>query len=144
MTDDELTAKLEELLARLADNPDDPELNREVAYAHDRLGLEHQAVPYYEKALALGASDRLGTFTGYGSTLRIIGRYEDALRVFDQGLAEFPGDPALRAFRAMALYNTGRSREAVADLLRLLVEAERLGGYERAVAYYAENLDETI
>ncbi|NUR83780.1 MAG: tetratricopeptide repeat protein [Nonomuraea sp.] len=136
--------EFDELLARLRDNPDDPDLVREVAYAHDRRGLEHEAVPYYERALALGADDRLGIFTGYGSTLRVIGRFEDAVKVFEQGLAEFPGDRALRAFLAMALYNRGASRDAVSTLLKLLVETDDLGGYGKAVTYYAENLDETI
>ncbi|MFI6483355.1 tetratricopeptide repeat protein [Nonomuraea sp. NPDC050663] len=144
MSDEELRIKLEKLLAQVADNPDDPELNREIAYTHDGLGLEHDAVPYYEKTLELGASDRQGTWTGYGSTLRVIGRFEDAVKAFDKGLEEFPGDPAMRAFRAMALYNLDRSREAVAELLRVLVDNKQLGGYERAAAYYAENLDETI
>ncbi|GLW11493.1 hypothetical protein Misp01_66210 [Microtetraspora sp. NBRC 13810] len=144
MTDEALRITLDDFLARLADNPEDPELHREIAYTHDRLGLEHEAVPYYEKALALGASDRLGVWTGYGSTLRVIGRYEEALAVFEKGLREFPGDPGLRVFRAMALYNTGRSREAVADLLRSLAENKQVGGYEKAVTYYAENLDETV
>ncbi|MFI6604084.1 tetratricopeptide repeat protein [Nonomuraea sp. NPDC050536] len=136
--------EFDELMARLAGDPDDPELVREVAYAHDRRGLEHEAVPYYERALALGAADRLGIFTGYGSTLRVIGRFEDAVKVFEQGLAEFPSDPALRAFLAMALYNRGDARRAVSTLLTLLAEKDQVGPYGRAVAYYAENLDETI
>ncbi|MFI6814108.1 tetratricopeptide repeat protein [Nonomuraea sp. NPDC050328] len=141
MSDEE---KLNDLLARLAERPDDPDLLRQTAYQHDRMGLEHEAVPYYERALELAQEDRLGLWTGYGSTLRVIGRFEDAVAAFDRGLAEFPGDPALRAFRAMACYNLGRSREAVGELLHLLAEKEQLGGYERPAAYYADHLDETV
>ncbi|MFB9532518.1 tetratricopeptide repeat protein [Nonomuraea roseola] len=134
----------EVLVALAAQHPDDGEVAREAAYVHDRLGLEHEAVPYYERALELGADDRIGLFTGFGSTLRVIGRYDDALAVLERGLAEFPGDPAMRAFRAMALHNAGRHREAVSTLLHVLAEGEQAGGYARALAYYADNLDEIV
>lgn len=137
--------KLEEARASLlelsAAYPGDPDVARETAYAHDRLGLESEAVPYYEKALELRADDRIGVFTGFGSTLRVLGRYDEALETLELGLAEFPGDPALRAFRAMALHNKGAHREAVSSLLKLVSEGEQAGGYGRALAYYADNLD---
>ncbi|MEU7895704.1 tetratricopeptide repeat protein [Nonomuraea sp. NPDC049152] len=132
------------LVALSAQHPDDGDVARATAYVHDSLGLEHEAVPYYERALELGADDRIGLFTGFGSTLRVIGRYDDALAVLERGLAEFPGDPSLRAFKAMALYNTGQDREAVSTLLKLLAEGGQTGGYARAVAYYADNLDEIV
>ncbi|MFF3664599.1 tetratricopeptide repeat protein [Microtetraspora malaysiensis] len=141
MTDAELREKLADLLTR---DQSDPEVLRQIAYTNDALGNEHEALPYYEKALEAGASDRLGTWTGYGSTLRVCGRYEDALAAFDKGLAEFPGDPGLRTFRAMTLHNLGRHREAVQDLLKIIAETRQVGGYERAVEFYAENLDLTV
>ncbi|MFI6323913.1 tetratricopeptide repeat protein [Nonomuraea sp. NPDC050556] len=133
------------VLAALAEqHPDDGEVARAAAYVHDYLGLEHEAVPYYERALELGSEDRIGVLTGFGSTLRVIGRYADALAIFDQGLTEFPGDPALRAFRTMALHNLGRDREAISGLLTLVSEGDQTGGYARAIAYYADNLDEVV
>ncbi|SDL84075.1 Tetratricopeptide repeat-containing protein [Nonomuraea maritima] len=127
--------------------PDDAEVAYQTAWAHDALGLEAEAVPYYERALAgdgLGADDRLGAFTGFGSTLRVLGRPDEALGVFAKGLAEFPGDPALRTFTAMALHNAGRSAEAVSTLLKVVAESDKAGGYQRAIAYYADHLDETV
>lgn len=127
--------------------PDDAEVAYQAAWAHDVLGLEAEAVPYYERALAgdgLGADDRLGAFTGLGSTLRVLGRPDEALEVFAKGLAAFPGDPALRTFTAMALHNAGRSAEAVSTLLKVVAESDRAGGYQRAIAYYADHLDETV
>ncbi|WP_188189106.1 tetratricopeptide repeat protein [Nonomuraea sp. SYSU D8015] len=128
-------------------HPDDAEVAYQTAWVHDVLGLEAEAVPYYETALAgqgLSAEDRLGAYTGYGSTLRVLGRYEDALETFGRGLEEFPRDPALRTFMAMALHNAGRSREAVSTLLKVVAESGKVGGYRRAVEYYADNLDETV
>ncbi|WP_219508214.1 tetratricopeptide repeat protein [Nonomuraea ceibae] len=135
------------LLALAERYPDDAEVACHTAWVHDSLGLEAEAVPYYERALAgdgLTPGDRLGAFTGLGSTLRVLGRVAESRALFRRALEEFPGDPGLRVFEAMALYNAGESREAVSALLKLLVEAGHVGGYERAVAYYADNLDETV
>lgn len=137
-----------EILLELAERyPADAEIAYQAAWVHDALGLEAEAVPFYERALAgetLTAEHRLGAFTGLGSTLRVLGRFDDALATFRRGLAEFPGDVPLRTFAAMALYNAGEAREAVGALLKLLAETGQVGSYRPAVEYYAENLDETI
>ncbi|NRQ30326.1 tetratricopeptide repeat protein [Nonomuraea sp. NN258] len=126
-------------------HPDDVEVAYQTAWVHDVLGLESEAVPYYEKALAgPGLSDRLGAFTGLGSTYRVLGRVDESLATFERGLAEFPDDPGLRTFMAMALYNAGRARAAVSTLLTVVAQSDQVGRYRRAVEYYAENLDETI
>jgi tetratricopeptide (TPR) repeat protein len=128
-------------------HPEDAEVAYQAAWVHDVLGLEAEAVPYYETALArpgLSPEHRLGAYTGYGSTLRGLGRYQDALEAFGKGLEEFPEDPGLRTFTAMALYNVGRSREAVSTLLKVVAESDKAGRYRRAIEYYADNLDETV
>ncbi|MGW0806106.1 tetratricopeptide repeat protein [Nonomuraea sp. NPDC002799] len=128
-------------------HPEDAEVAYQTAWAHDVLGLEAAAVPYYEQALAgpgLSDGDRLGVYTGLGSTLRVLGRYAEALETFTRGLAEFPEDAGLRTFMAMALHNAGRSGEAVSVLLKVVAESDRSGPYRRAIAYYADNLDETV
>ncbi|MDR8408150.1 tetratricopeptide repeat protein [Nonomuraea sp. 3-1Str] len=137
-----------ELLLGLAErHPEDAEVAYQTAWVHDVLGLEKEAAPFYERALAgegLKPEDRLGAFTGYGSTLRVLGRYDEALAAFRRGLAEFPEDPGLRTFMSMALYNAGRAREAVSTLLKVLAGTEAAGQYQRAVTYYADHLDETV
>lgn len=137
-----------ELLLSLSERyPDDAEIAYQTAWVHDALGLEAEAVPFYERALdgtGLAADDRLGAFTKLGSTFRVLGRYGEALEVFRRGLAEYPGDQGLRTFMAMALYNTGQAREAVGTLLKVLAETEEVGRYRRAVDYYADHLDETV
>jgi tetratricopeptide (TPR) repeat protein len=135
------------LVALAARHPDDAEVAYQTAWVHDALGLEAEAVPFYVRALAgdgLSAEDRLGAFLGLGSTYRVLGRVAESLETFERGLAEFPGDAGLRTFNAMALYNSGRAREAVSTLLSVIAESDRAGGYARAISYYAENLDETI
>jgi tetratricopeptide (TPR) repeat protein len=127
--------------------PDDGLVAYQAAWIHDRLGLEGEAVPYYRKALSsgqLGIEDRLGALTGCGSTLRILGRYQEAVEMLEGALAEFPDDGGLAAFLAMALYNIGRHHEATRLLLRLIVStstAPNVAAYGAAIEYYAQNLD---
>ena len=130
-------------------HPHDPAVAYQAAW-HDTLGLEADAGPCYEAALAVGGlddEDRLGAHTGLASTYRCSAATTYALAAFDRGLAEYPGDPALTAFRAIALRNLGRSGDAVADLLELLTAtsgAPAVARYRRALDHYADRLDETV
>jgi tetratricopeptide (TPR) repeat protein len=126
----------------------------QTAWTHDVLGLEAEAVPHYERALAvrdgddaLSSEDRAGAFLGLASTYRVLGRYAESLTTFDRALTEFPGDQALRTFRAMVLYNLGESREAIGALLKVLAATsadEGVRGYRKAIEAYADDLDGVV
>ncbi|MGW6396095.1 tetratricopeptide repeat protein [Streptomyces sp. NPDC055103] len=177
------------LVALAARRPDDAEVAYQTAWAHDVLGLEAEAVPYYERALAasgdgagnasgngageasgagagdaslagddigsgigtgtrtgLTPDDRRGALLGLGSTYRILGRYDDAVTLLTAAAEEFPEDGSLRAFLAMALYNTGQHHESVRTLLRLLAATSddpSVRAYRQAIEHYAEDLDAT-
>ncbi|MER7912850.1 tetratricopeptide repeat protein [Streptomyces sp. NPDC096068] len=139
----------ERLVALAARWPKDPGIAYQTAWAHDVLGLEAEAVPYYERALddptgRLASDDRRGALLGLGSTYRVLGRYEEAVALLTRAADEFPEDGSLRAFLAMALHNTGRHHDAVALLLRLLAgtsEDPSVRAYRRAIEHYAEDLD---
>ncbi|MEV6078816.1 tetratricopeptide repeat protein [Streptomyces sp. NPDC052069] len=127
--------------------PDDAEIAYQTAWAHDVLELEVEAVPFYERALSNGGltgEDRHGAFLGLGSTYRVLGRYEPAVQTMGRALEEFPDDPALQAFMAMALYNSGEGRQAVRLLLKALAATSsdrRVQDYRRAIEHYADDLD---
>jgi tetratricopeptide (TPR) repeat protein len=147
---EEGTPQAREQLLSLAERwPQDAAIAYQVAWAHDALGLEAEAVPFYEQALSgsgLSPEDRHGVFLGLGSTYRVLGHYDLSLATLRRGLSEFPDDAALRTFLAMALYNLGESREAVRALLHVAAATSADGHvqkYRRAIEYYAENLDET-
>jgi tetratricopeptide (TPR) repeat protein len=76
------------LVALLGATPDDPVLNYEAACAHDYLGLEREAVPFYERAIANGLTGEplQGALLGLGSTYRALGDYEKAMATFRLGL----------------------------------------------------------
>ncbi|WP_448320117.1 tetratricopeptide repeat protein [Streptomyces sp. CO7] len=138
------------LLALCAEFPGDASVAYQTAWAHDVLGLEAEAVPFYERAVALPGlprEDRRGALLGLGSTYRVLGRLADAVRTLRQATEEFPEDGALRAFLAMALYNAGGHHEAMTLLLRLLASTSEDPGvraYRRAIEFYAGDLDATV
>lgn len=131
----------------LQSNPNDPDINYQMAWTCDSMGRESEAVPFYETAIANGLKeDRSGAMLGLGSTFRCLGEYEKSLKVFDQAVKEFPGNRSLKVFRALTLYNLGQSEEAVSQLLIQLLDTtkdESIKSYERALRFYSDKLSET-
>jgi predicted Zn-dependent protease len=138
------------LLDLAAEHPGDAEAAYPTAWVHDVLGLEAEAVPFYEGTLSgseLPDEERRGAPLGLGSTYRVLGRYTQAVSILRQGSAEFPDDGALQTFLAMALFNTGQHHEARQILLKLLAttsEDPHVRQYRRAIEMYAQNLDDTV
>lgn len=117
----------------------------ELGGEHDSAGRSAQAVPHYERALALGLPDELlaGCLLQLGSTLRNLGRLDEALARFDEGLARCPEHVSLRLFRAFALADLGRDREALVDILNLArtrIDAPEVHRYARSLANYTREL----
>lgn len=136
------------LLDLAAAYPDDAEITFQTAVAHDNLGLEREAIPFYTKALAqdLSGPDRERALLGLGSTYRSLGDYQQAEETLRQGVSEFPHNRALQVFLAMTLYNTQQYREAMELVLTNLLETtadERLQYFKRPLEFYAHHLDET-
>ncbi|MEE1770738.1 tetratricopeptide repeat protein [Streptomyces sp. JV185] len=138
------------LLSLAADFPADAEIAYQTAWAHDVLGLEAEAVPFYERCLAgtaLSEEDRRGALLGLGSTYRVLGQYDKAVEVLREGAGRFPDDGALRTFLAMALFNTGEHHEAMRLLLELLAAGSTdpcVRQYRAAIEHYARDLNATL
>lgn len=144
----ELERARELLLELHRDHPDDSNVNLQCAWVHDKLGLEREAVPHYERAIELGldGEDLRSALLGLGSTYRALGDYTKAVATLTMGVDTFPDDRAMKVFQAMALYNTNRSKEACELLLHLLSETTsdtRIRSYDGAIDVYATNLDRT-
>ena len=139
------------LLGLLANEPEDARANYLMASLYDGLGKERRAVPFYRRVLArpegLPERDLAGAYLGLGSTHRVLGEYEDSLKTLRRGLDGFPEDRALSTFLTLTLYNLGEHRQAISTLLKNLIETTDDPGirlYKRALAFYAERLDETF
>ncbi|ENG8415216.1 tetratricopeptide repeat protein [Listeria monocytogenes] len=136
-------------LAELKNNSDNAELHYYAAWAHDALGKEDAAIPFYEKAIQLGlpVDSRKEAYIGLGSTYRITGQPEKASLLFQTVLQEFPDNNALRTFSVMAKYNQGLEKEALQEALILLTQTtsdEDILSYKKAIQFYAQDLDATF
>jgi tetratricopeptide (TPR) repeat protein len=138
-----------ELLLELhTEFPNDPQVNYQCAWIHDLLGLEREAIPFYERAVQEGLSgdDLQGALLGMGSTYRCIGEYQKAKETFQRAIELFPERHEYNAFLAMTYYNLQEYAKAMGLLLNSLAETSQDEGvirYQRAIQFYADKLDET-
>lgn len=125
-------------------DPTDVIAQMTAAYACDSNDYEDEAVAYYDRAWRLGVPDeeRHDFLVGYGSTLRNVGRLDEALEVLGIAAGEYEGDLAPLAFMALTLHSAGRSDEAMAILLDCLVAGGGPGvdRFARALSSYADLL----
>ncbi|GIO68949.1 hypothetical protein J21TS3_37700 [Paenibacillus cookii] len=79
-------------LSLLEEEPGNAEIWYQTAWTHDVLGLEREAVPYYEEAIRLGLAEEslAGALLGLGSTFRSLGEYGRAAEVLERGMGAFP------------------------------------------------------
>jgi tetratricopeptide (TPR) repeat protein len=132
--------------AHVAEHPSSVRAQIEAAYGHDRNNLERDAIRYYDEAYRLGVPADLKRrfLVGYGSTLRNVGRTDDAVAILGQAVADDPDYPAYAAFLALALLSAGHPKAALAAMLGVMLDIAKPGtfdGYERALGeYHAELL----
>ena len=141
--------QLEEIFPRLQQldrrYPNIPEINYQLAWTCDVLGQSAEALPYYEKAVALGLApnELSGALVGLGSTLRVLGQLDRSADVLTSGRAQFPENREFDAFLALTRHAQGRH----GDSLRLLIDAlcdttedPGLLAYQRAIRHAASKL----
>ena len=128
-----------------AKHPNVAEINYQLAWTCDVLGREAEALPFYEKAIALGlpVNELAGALLGLGSTLRNLGQYERSAEVLRSGQAQFPDNREFDVFLAMTLHHLGRHAEAMKLLLTTIADTSEdpgLTAYQRAIRFYAGKL----
>lgn len=131
-------AAWEHLEPLLAERPDgDAASAFERASLHDLLGEEEAAIRHYRAALAVGLdSERQGyAVIQLASTLRNVGRAEEAAALLQTLRDDERLGGAARAFLALAFHDLGRPDEALSLVLTDL--AETLPLYGRALGEYA-------
>ncbi|MBN9213287.1 MAG: hypothetical protein ABS62_08750 [Microbacterium sp. SCN 70-200] len=114
----------------------------ELAGMYDSMGFEAEAGGEYERALELGLDDdrHAQLAVQYGSTLRNLGRFDEAIAVLEAAPAHPSTGTAPRVMLALALHSAGRVDEA----LRVAIEAQidALPRYQRSMRAYAAALTE--
>lgn len=129
----------------LGQHPEDRHALLAYASALDFASREAEAAPVYEQAIAAGLDGdalRQG-LVQYGSTLRNLERFSDAVNVLRQADEQFPGQASIKVFLALALTSAGRCPEAVQILVTVAldhIDRDELQQYQRALRYYAAAL----
>ncbi len=139
----------EEILPRLKSldgrHPNAAEINYQLAWTLNVPGRPADALPYYEKAIALGLppNELSGALPGLGSTLRNLGRLDRSAEVLRSGQAQFPDNREFDVFLALTLHRQGRSGEALKLVLETLCDTTDdpgLTAYQRALRHEAGKL----
>ncbi|OFZ30111.1 MAG: hypothetical protein A2622_09675 [Bdellovibrionales bacterium RIFCSPHIGHO2_01_FULL_40_29] len=88
----------------VAKNPENSVVHLQVAWTHDALGKEHDAIPAYEKAISMGlqGQDLSDAYLGLGSTYRTIGEYTKSKDVFDK--AATTSDTSIKDYNGALLF----------------------------------------
>lgn len=125
--------------------PNVAEIAYQLAWTCDVLGREAEALPYYEKAVALGLppNELSGALVGLGSTLRVLGQAGRAVEVLRSGRAQFPDNREFDIFLALALHDLGRHDESLRLVLEALCDTTEdpgLTAYQRALRHHASHL----
>lgn len=94
----------------------------ELAGMYDSMGFEVEAGAEYERALELGLDQarHAQVAVQYGSTLRNLGRFDEAIAILNAAPTHESTGSAPRVVLALALHNAGRKDEA----LRVAIEAQ--------------------
>ena len=135
------------LLELYAEFPNDPQVNYQCAWIYDLLGLEREAIPFYQKAIqeGLNGDELKSALLGLGSTYRCIGEYKKSINTFQHALTLFPNSHEFNVFLAMAYYNINEHSKAMELLLNSLAAtstAEGILRYQRAIRFYSDKLNE--
>lgn len=114
----------------------------ELAGMYDSMGFEAEAGAEYERALELGLDEarHAQLAVQYGSTLRNLGRIEEAIAILRGAPTHASTGSAPRLILALALHSAGHKDEA----LRVALEAQldSLPRYQRSMRAYAAALTE--
>jgi tetratricopeptide (TPR) repeat protein len=138
-----------QLLPRLKDLdtrfPNVAEIVCQIAWTCETLGRHTEALPAYEKAIALGLNpnEHSGALIGLGNTLRALGQYGKAMHTFRTGKSLFPANREFDVFLALALHDLGKDAEALQLVLETLCDTTEdpgLTAYQRAIRHAAGKL----
>jgi cyanophycin synthetase len=136
---------INDLARRAAARPEDGAAAFDYASALDGADREAEAIPVYQRALRCGLPDELEyqAFVQLGSSLRVVGRANEAVAVHREASARWPDRVANRLFLALALLDAEGGAMAVREVLLGVLASDAdpdIGFYRRALTAYAQQL----
>lgn len=125
--------------------PNVGEINYQLAWTLETLDRAADAVPYYEKAIALGLppNELSGAMIGLGAALRKLNELDRSENVLRSGKLQFPDNREFDAFLALTLHAQNRHAEALQLVLETLCDTTDdpgLTAYQRALRHAAATM----
>ncbi len=125
--------------------PNVAEIHYQLAWTLDTAGKPADALPHYEKAVALGLepNEHANALIGLATTLRTLGQPARAADVLRSGQVQFPDNREFEVFLALVLHDLGEHAEALRLALTALCDTTEdpgLTAYQRALRYAASQL----
>jgi tetratricopeptide (TPR) repeat protein len=105
----------------------------ELANVYDYLGKEQEAIPLYEKAIQMGLTSEYEAYAllQLGSSLRNVGRVDDAIRILSDAEKRYPELPSITMFLGMAMHDSDRHSEALRTVLTAMLRHLKTSDIER-------------
>jgi hypothetical protein len=122
--------------------PNVAEINYQLAWTLETHGKTTEALPFYEKAVALGLSpnEHANALIGLATTLRSLGLAARSAEVLRSGQLQFPDNREFDVFLAISLHDLGQHAEALRLVLTVLADTAEDPGitaYQRSIRYAA-------
>lgn len=134
------------LIELVLQHPDHAMLQYECACSYDILAQEEEAIPFYERALELGLSDKEAenAYTQLGSLFRLHGRFVESENVLMTGMMRFWDVGLLKIFYAFTMYDLGKPGEAMHWMTHAILDStvkQEIFLNQRVISYLGSNLD---
>ncbi len=137
--------RLQQLDAR---HPNVAEINHQLAWTCEVLGHAADALPHYEKAVALGLppNELSGALIGLASAFRHTGQAGRAVEILRDAQVQFPENREIDVFLALALHAAGHRSEAFALAITTLLDTTEdsgIGAYQRTLRHQLSQLGQS-
>jgi tetratricopeptide (TPR) repeat protein len=105
----------------------------ELANAFDFLGQEDKAISLYEDAIRIGLNAEYEAYAllQLGSSLRNVGRINDAISVLSDAEKRYPEFPSITMFLGMAMHDRNMNTEALRTVLNSMLRNVKTSDIER-------------
>ena len=100
---------------------------------YDYLGQEMKAIPLYEEALEMGLKDEWEAYAliQLGSSLKNVGKLNDALEVLTEAETRFPHLLSISMFLGITLHHANRESEGMKTVLKAVMRQMKTTDIER-------------
>ena len=126
-------------------HPNIAEIAFQRAWTLESLGRETEALPHYQRAIALGLAphEQSAALIGLATCQRAAGRPDAAAATLESGRTQFPDQPEFDAYLALVRHDQGRHAEALQLAITTLLDTSDdpgINAHQRNLRHFAARL----